>query len=335
MNVFRIDPFYYPAVKYGGPIFCQYNLDRQMIKKGVNIDVLTTNGGLDEQRDHVLGEWTNFNGIRIKRFEYFGYEHFTFSPRILLSAINEAKKYDLIHISGIWNFTTIAGSIAGLLNKTPYIITSHGNLSEKAIGIKSKRKKLLYYKLISRFFIKNPAAIHFTTKGEHEEISKYPNIRIKSMIVPNGINLDEFRSLPNKGSFIQKYPQLKDKKYILFFGRITEIKGLDILVRAFHKISQSHRDIYLVIAGPDNEGYAGTIKKKLAQYGVADQAIFPGRLSGHERVAVLVDCELFVLPSYSENFGMSVVEDMACCIPVVFSEESGNCREGLKYEARV
>ena len=323
MKMLGVGPFYYPAIKYAGPIFSQHTLNKQLVKKGVEIDILTTNGGLDNSQEYPLGTWENLDGMRVKRFNYFGYEHFTFSPGILVAAMKEAKKYDLIQIGCVWNFPIIAGSLSGLWNKVPYVITPRGNLYEEVINLKSKKKKQICFRLYTQFCLKNAAAIHYTTKDEQEKVSRYLNIRTKPMLIPNGLDLEEFRNLPEKGSFINKYPQLKGKRYILFFGRISKKKGLDILVNAFHKLTQSYKDIYLVIVGPDNEGYASTIKKMLEEQGIANQTIFTGMLSGDERFASLVDCELFVLSSYSENFGMSVVEAMACGVPVVISNNVG------------
>ena len=334
MKILMINPFYYPAIKYGGPIFCQYDLDIALVKENVIVDVLSTDGGLEDS-SLVHGTWYDYNGIRIKRFKYFGYEHFTFSPGIFFESLNIASNYDLIHISGVWNFPTLAGSISGLVNNVPYVITPHGTLNKNSVSLKSKDKKFLYYNMIANHCLNRASAIHFTTKDERDNVLSLFNIKARHIIVPNGINLKSYLNLPQNGFFIENHEELIGKKYIIFLGRITRIKGLDILAQAFGRISQTHPDIYLVIAGPDNEGLIQNLKPILASNLVLDKTIFTGMLSDKMRIASLVDSSVFVLPSYSENFGMAVVEAMACGAPVVISNNVGIYREVQERNAGI
>jgi len=323
MRVLHIVPSYIPAYRYGGPIQSVHLLNKRLSEIGVAIDVYTTNAGLENRNDILINRWVDLDGTRVKYFNYYGYEHYTFSPRLFFESLKEADSYDLVHITAVWNFPVLAGSIASLLRKKPYVISTRGAIYEKAVNLKSKNKKLLYYHLAAQHYLKRASALHFTTKDEREKVLSYLKLDNKSVVIPNGIDLSLYHSLPPEGIFREKYPLLKDKKYILFLGRITPIKGLDILINAFKEISRVDPDIVLVIAGPDAEGYGKEVKGLLHEYGIFDRVLFTGMLTGDDKLSAYRDADIFVLSSYSENFGMSVVEAMACGKPVIISDKVG------------
>jgi glycosyltransferase involved in cell wall biosynthesis len=114
---------------------------------------------------------------------------------------------------------------------------------------------------------------------------------------------------------------------VLHLGRINFKKGLDILVDSFSRIAKSRPDVHLVIAGPDEDGYGAKVRRWLQEKGVAGRATFTGMLAGDLLLAALRDASVFALPSYSENFGIAVIEAMACGVPVVISNKINICRE--------
>ena len=146
------------------------------------------------------------------------------------------------------------------------------------------------------------------------------------VVVPNGIEAAAYGDLPALGSFRARYPEIGDKKIILFFGRLNFKKGLDILSRAYGDIANARDDVHLVLAGPD-DGMQGRTEGWLRDHGVRDRATFTGMLLGPDKLAALGDADIFVLPSYSENFGIAVVEAMACGLPVLISDRVNIWRE--------
>ncbi len=112
---------------------------------------------------------------------------------------------------------------------------------------------------------------------------------------------------------------------LLFLSRIHYKKGLDLLIPAIAKLK--HQDATLVIVGPDDAGYGQEMQRLAAEKNVQDRVIFAGTLYGGERLPALVDAELFVLPSYQENFGIAVVEALAAGTPVVISDQVNIHRE--------
>ncbi|MBI2996197.1 MAG: glycosyltransferase [Candidatus Melainabacteria bacterium] len=314
MKVLHISPSYFPAFQHGGVVESVHLLNKTLVRAGITLDVITTD---------KTSYRCNLDGVNIKCFPYYFYKHYNFSPQLFFSVLNEVKKYDLVHITAFWNFPVLAGSVSSLLYKKPYIISPRGVLYEEAINIKSKRIKKLYYYLIAKHYLKFASAVHYTSEDERDNISSLFRINNKSLVIPNGLDLDQYKTLPPAGTFKSKYPVLKDKRYILFLGRIHKKKGLDILVDAFKDLINFDNDLSLVIAGPDNGGYEKFIKAKLNNYGLSKKVLFTGLIRGKEKLAAFVDANLFILSSYSENFGMSVIEAMACGTPVIVSNKVG------------
>ena len=146
------------------------------------------------------------------------------------------------------------------------------------------------------------------------------------MVVPNGLDMRGYATLPEPGAFFAAHPELAGTKPILFLSRINFKKGLDVLVPAFAKALAVDPALRLVIAGPD-DGYQKTAEGFAATAGVADKILWLGMLSGEAKKAAFVDCAAFALPSWSENFGIAIVEAMACKAPVIVSDRVNIWRE--------
>ena len=127
------------------------------------------------------------------------------------------------------------------------------------------------------------------------------------------------RRASRRGTFRAKHPQLRDRPIILFLGRVHYGKGLELLVPALAMMKRS--DAMLVIAGPNAEGYGATIEKLMAKHRVSNRVFFTGMIAGQEKLAALVDADLLSAPSYHENFGLAVIESLACGTPVVISDQ--------------
>jgi glycosyltransferase involved in cell wall biosynthesis len=144
------------------------------------------------------------------------------------------------------------------------------------------------------------------------------------VVIPNGVDPGDYARLPAKGSFRARHPEIGQRRILLFLGRINFKKGLDILADAVGRLKRD--DLHLVIAGPDG-GYLAETRRFVADAGISARTTFAGMLMGTEKLAAFADAALFLLPSYSENFGISVVEAMACGVPVLISERVNIWRE--------
>jgi glycosyltransferase involved in cell wall biosynthesis len=136
--------------------------------------------------------------------------------------------------------------------------------------------------------------------------------------MPNGVDTDEFT--PGDDSEVQLYwPQLKNRRVVLFMSRLSPEKGLDILIPLWAELMQSgrYKNAMLVIAGPDDRGYVKVIQSMIDKYGINSSVLLPGMVREQKKLTILRRADIFILPSYSENFGNVVVEALSCGTPVI------------------
>ena len=323
MKILHVTPSYFPATHLGGTVQFLYLLCSALRQQNVAVDVVTTNAGLEKRTDIPLNAWTTQGQVPVRYFRYFGYLHYNFSPVLFFWLLRNVKQYDVVHITAVWNFTTWAAAVACRFHKVPYLISPQGVLYPETINLKSTGLKKLYYALIARKCLLNAALLHFTTADEYRRVTAHLPLHDRHIIVPLAINLEDFKNVANLPLFQNYFPQLPNKPYLLFLGRVDQKKGLDMLIHAFASVHRAFPQYLLVVAGPDNDGYGQTLRQEIEALGLQDFVVFTGMLDGDAKLAAYRDATVFVLSSYSENFGMTVVEAMAAGTPVVISDHVG------------
>lgn len=354
MKILCVVPSYWPAFQFGGPIYSVHGLNKALVRKGVDVTVYTTNVGLDGKVP--VNQEVDVDGVKVsyfaftKFFEFMGATGWQFSLPMIKALKRNLKAVDIVYIVAIWNYPIAAAAYYCRKYKKPYIISPRGLLYPYTTGKKSW-KKWPYYHFIAKRDLKGATTIHYTTEDEAEKCHASLGLKSKAIVIPNGIDMSEFKDMPSKESVRERYPILKGKKVILFLSRINWKKGLDILVRAFSMLAKERNDVHLLIVGNDESEYSEKVKgwirrcgMNYVDYGVKEQAggdrqeakvSFTGILKGREKLEAYAGTDLFVLPSYSENFGMAVIEAMVCGVPVVISNKVGIYIEVEKNKAGI
>jgi glycosyltransferase involved in cell wall biosynthesis len=242
-------------------------------------------------------------------------------------------RYDVVIIHGLWLYHGYATSraIRKLKNhgsRSPKLfVMPHGMLDpyfQRAPERKLKAiRNRIYWQLIEADVINRADGILFTCQAElilaREPFRPYRPKRESN--VGFGIEPPPARADSMFSAFLKKCPQLKGQRYLLFISRIHEKKGVDLLITAYSKIA-GDRAPRLVIAGPGLESeYGQNIQRMVADKNISAFVFFPGMLSGDEKWGSFYNCEAFVLPSHQENFGIAVVESLACSKPVLISNK--------------
>ncbi len=179
-------------------------------------------------------------------------------------------------------------------------------------------KKAFYYALFEKPALNRAGAIQMLASTEAEG-AKPLNLKAPIVIAPNGIHRQDFETLPAPEAFYQKFPDTRNKTLILFLGRLDPKKGLDLLAPAFAKVHAQFPQTHLAIAGPDNIGFLPTAQGYFAEAGCLNSVTFTGMLTGSLKYAALAAASIYVAPSYSEGFSMSVLEGMASGLPCVIT----------------
>jgi glycosyltransferase involved in cell wall biosynthesis len=237
-------------------------------------------------------------------------------------------RFDGLVIHGIWQYVDIAGARAAF-KRIPYVVFVHGALDpwfKQQYPLKHIKKSLYWpfqYKVLQR-----ASAVLFTGESERDQAvtSFWPN-RWNGSIVPLGIQMPAGSRLDQADAFLSLFPKLRGRRYLLFLGRIHEKKGCDLLVTAFTRLAAQYPDVDLVIAGPDQVGLKAKLQAIAESAGITDRIHWPGMISGDAKYGAYAACDAFILPSHQENFGISVIEALACGKPVLITDKVEIWRE--------
>lgn len=221
-----------------------------------------------------------------------------------------------LHIHGLWETSTNAAARAARAHGKPYLLSAHGMLERWALRNKG-RKKQIYAALFERANLRGASCLHALTEAEAQDYRDF-GLRNPIAIIPNGVDIPASLS---PEPFLTRFPELRQKKLVLFLGRIHYKKGLDILSQAWSQVASQWRDVQLVLAGPDFENTQTEIQKLLRSLGIQSRATFTGMLAKELKWSALAAAHCFVLPSYSEGLSLSVLEAMGAGVPVIVSKQ--------------
>lgn len=318
MKVLHVTPSYYPALQFGGPIQSVRLLNKALKHNGVDVKVLTTNAGLTSNPNIKVKTEYIIDDIPVVYMPFTGYEHYNLSLSFLVRVFQEVAKVDLVHITAVWNFPVIAATLACLWHNKPYVLSPRGTIYPETVAHRSSSLKKLYYKLIAQWSVKKADMLHFTTSDEAESVTRFLNLKNPFCIIPNGLDLS---LIPETSEGLEPNLEIPTNPYLLFLGRIDKKKGLDIFLPAFKNILQDFPDLTLWIIGPDNEHYSEILKQQAEELSILNSLKFSDPIDGQQKWKVYKNAKAFVLTSYSENFGMTVAEAMACNCPILISNK--------------
>jgi glycosyltransferase involved in cell wall biosynthesis len=302
---------------HGGPTIALQTMSQALSDAGIQVDICTTNISRKSTLQVPLYQPVQqFGG----HTWYFPVTVHPYSISLSLAKWLNAniQNYSIIHLHGIFTFPTDYAAWLAKQKNIPYIIRPLGILNQYGIQKHKKVLKMLWLSFLTPV-LKSAKAIHFTSTAEQTEAGEVIQ-NINGVVIPLGINTDEFKQLPTKQAFLKQYPQLSDKKIILFLSRIDPKKGLEMLLPAFKNCCQLHQDLHLMVAGSGESSYEHTINNLVLQLNLEEHVTFTGHVSGNQKLLLFAGADLFVLPSYSENFGISVIEAMAAGLPVLISK---------------
>ena len=321
MHLLFVTPFYKPAYTYGGPTRSIPALAEGLASLGVEVTVYTTNANGKQNLPLDAGKPSYLDGVEVVYFNRDIPGSYFYTRQLGIACHRNANIFDAIYVASNWAYPLIPACKSAGNAKRPYIITPRTSFMQKTWKGKFL-KKWVYHYGIERRLINRAAAVHYTSDLECHE-STWLNLRPSSFIVPNPVDIREFAHLPQRGTFREAHHISLGEKIILYLGRIEARKGLDLTLSAFAQIASDFPTSRLVLAGPDEDNYSVTLRELAAQLGIAERVQFTGYLNSHQRLEAYADSDIFILSSRSENFGMAVVEAMACGLPVIVSDLVG------------
>jgi glycosyltransferase involved in cell wall biosynthesis len=309
LKILQICAAYKPAFIYGGPTMSVSMLSEQLIRAGVPVEVFTTTANGKKELSVLTNECVNVDGVPVTYFKRITKDHSHFSPSLLKAVATKAPIFELVHIHAWWNLVSVLSCCIALMRNVPVFISPRGTLSPYSFSNKNIGVKWLIHNLLGKFLL-NRCHIHATSQRENEALIKL--IHPKSITV-----LPNFVKLPGLRPIVQNVPSGHLK--LLFFSRIEEKKGLHLLLDALLQVSIPY---HLTIAGDGNQDYINTLKTTVIKNNLQDKVTWAGFYT-ENKFELLHSHDLFILPSYDENFGNAVIESLSVGTAVLISEDVG------------
>ena len=319
MRILQVVPTYLPATRYGGPIYAVHGLASALADLGNEVHVFTTNVDGSEDSQVPLGRPVDMDGVKVWYFPAGRPRRVFRSPRLARALAQMLLQVDIVHLHSVFLWPTWAAAAACRKMGVPYFVSPHGMMVKELIRLKSPLVKTGWITLIERSNLQHAAAIHVTADIEAKELEKFgfslpPLISIPNGVAPpppatpRAVNREVRRLCEGRGPLI------------LYLGRINWKKNLVELVRAMSDVPHGH----LGIAGYDEDNHGKTVAETAASLGLeARVTVLAQPILGTDKETLLAACDLFVLPSLSENFGIAVLEAAIRGKPVVVSEGAG------------
>lgn len=316
----------------GGPTAALRSMCQGLTQHQVEIHVCTTDGDSQGWRQDVpLNQPMEQYGATVWYFKRQT-RFYTASWPLTRWLAHHVADYDLVHIHCLFSYSALPAAFYATRCHIPYIVRPLGTLSRWGMRHRRPVIKQLSFALIERRIIQNAALLHFTSEMEGLE-AQAVGVMHPSVVLPLGIDLAPFSALPSPDRFQSRYPQLNGVISILFLGRLGPIKGLDLLLPAFAELRQRGVAAALVLAGNGDIAFINRLRLDADRLGIAGDIVWPGFLSGETKLSALANADIFVLPSYSESFGIATIEAMACGKPVIISDQVPTHREVAKADA--
>jgi len=244
------------------------------------------------------------------------------SPKLGPWLRNNRDRFDGVMLHGLWESTCFAvlGSIAG---HKPYVVFAHGMLDpyfKKAFPAKHA-KKWIFWLLAQYWVLRKASRVLFTTAVERDLATKsFWLHRWNPMVVALGAEAPPHDPASSISAFYEKCPAVQGRPFLLFLGRLHPKKGPDLLIDAFASAAAQDPALHLVMAGPGADTYRIELQTIAARHGISDRVHWPGMLNGEPKWGAFAACDVFVLTSHQENFGIAVVEALACAKPVLITK---------------
>jgi len=313
MRIVHVIPTYLPALRYGGPIVTTHALCAALAAEGHHVQVVTTNVDGPGESAVPLDEPLLLDGVHVHYFPVPHLRRLYWSSAMARGLWRIVPGASVVHLHSVFLAPTSLAAAIARHHRVPYLLAPRGALVPALFRKKSRLAKTAWVQLIERQTLRGAARLHVTSEAEYADASQLGVPLPAACVVPNGVELPDFESLPPPSGRVDALTQ---RSYVLFLGRISWKKGLDRLLA-----SLPSTPLRVVIAGNDDEGYTPALLSQARALGVSEQIELIGPVSGADKWWLLQRARCLALTSYNENFGNVVVEAMAAGTPVVVTPE--------------
>jgi glycosyltransferase involved in cell wall biosynthesis len=324
LKILMVTAYYMPARVYGGPVTALHRLNRELLGQGHEVTVYTTDANGTGNLAVPRGREVSVEGVPVWYFRrwWFGRTRkpFTlFFSRDLAKKLNTLRPgdYDLIYQDG--GFTDVGRLAARAARRTgtPCVYHTGGSFTPWALEHKYWKKRI-YLSLVERRILLGAGGFLVRNQAETGQLRR---LGCRSLIrsIPIGVDLQGPQETLSRRQLEEWYPSLRGRPFLLFLGRLHPVKGLDLLIPAFAELARQFPEWMLVLAGPDEGGYLVKVNELIQNHQLTDRVLLTGMVVGERKSVLLGQTEFLVLPSYSEAFGVVMVEALGYGKPVIIT----------------
>jgi glycosyltransferase involved in cell wall biosynthesis len=319
LKILQITPSYKPAFVYGGTTVSVSQLCEALVEAGHEVTVLTTTANGKVELPKYEQKPSEVSGVKVYYFSRLTKDHTHFSPNLLAFLYKNVRKYEVVHIQSWWNLVAVFAVFVCLLRGIKPILSPRGMLSSYSFEYENSLKKQLIHKLIGRKLLAK-TYLHATAKAEFEE-GKQLIAAWQGFTLPNILPLPALKIVDNQ-------PKTENNKLnLLFLSRIDHKKGLELFFESLAIVKQAldkqHLDFQLDIIGGGEQNYIENLQNLAAKFGLQDHIVWHGRIEGEARFGYYARADVFLLPSYNENFANVVIEALSQGTAVLVSSFVG------------
>ena len=266
-----------------------------------------------------------------------GCTRYQFTSRLVPWLQARVNEYDCVVVLGLWRYVGAGVWRALRVSQKPYFLYAHGMLDPvfRRVFPWKHWQKWIYWRLIERRVVRDARAVLFTCREEARKAAdSFRPYQATAAVVPCCVAPPPQERREATDAFLTRWPETRDKRVLLFLGRLHRKKGCDVLIEGFSRFAHHDAKLHFVMAGPAEQlDWVDQLKRRARVLGIEPRITWPGMLSGDLKWAAFRIAEAFVLPSHQENFGIAVVEALACGTPVLISRQVDIWPEIVEAEA--
>jgi glycosyltransferase involved in cell wall biosynthesis len=297
---------------HGGPTRALGLMESALAARGVTVETATTDDDGPGRRNGKVRGRPLAEGAATRRYFRKTFDFYKTSVEFARWIARHAGDYDLLHIHALFSFTTPVAAWAARRAGVPYVVRPLGTLN--GYGLRHRRPwlKRASVRWVEAPLLRRAAAVHFTSDEEAREAASL-GIALRGVVIPLGVET------PAACSPARTAPP-RDVRQVLFLSRLDPKKNLESLIDAVALLTAGQGPVQLVVAGAGDPGYVATLRARADARGIASRVQWLGHVEGDTKAHALASAQLFVLPSFSENFGIAAAEALAAGLPCVLGQ---------------
>lgn len=301
------------AESYGGPAQAMVHFVDVLSDQGVDVSVVACLG--ETQRAVHLESRARLGArgsVEVRTFAPFS-RLYSSSPAMFWWLRRNVARFHLVHVHGLFSFAPVVAGFLGVRAGVPLIVRPFGVLNRYGLERRRPWAKRVSIALVEGPLLRRASAMQFTSAAELDQATE-AGLAHNGVVLPLGLP----QTPCGDPELIRaRFPRLRAGSVLLSLSRLDRAKNIEALLDAFALVGRDHPEASLLVCGDGAAAYRAAVEQRALQLGLGESVIWAGDVRGSMKASAFAVADVFVLPSFSENFGISVVEAMAAGKPVV------------------